>query len=155
MMPPMLDPIVPPGASAIAADANNDGELAENASQRFPWLSITTAGYISDPPTRVMSTSRSTVMLTVEMWTTRRQARVALSVRYLHASFPAAHRLPLDQTADSSLSSPVASCGLPAPGCSPPGGDVVLATPRTTWVKFTALTPGTPVNAITPTDELL
>src|SRR6516164_6197740 len=124
MMPPMLDPIVPPGASAIAADANNDGELAENDSQRFPSMSTTTAGYISDPPTRVMSTSRTTAMLTVETWTTRRQARVALSVWYLHASFPEAHRLPLDQTADSSLSSSVLSFGLLVPGCSPPGGAV-------------------------------
>src|SRR5262249_33031911 len=155
MIPPMLVPIVPPGASAIAADANNDGELAENASHRLPWVSTTTAGYISDPPTRVMSTSRRTVMLTVETWTTRRQARVAVSVRNLQASLPAAHRLPLDQTADWSLSSPVASLGLLEPGCSPPGGDVVPATPRWTSVKFTGLTPGTPVKAITPTEELL
>src|SRR5262249_16805835 len=131
MIPPMLDPIAPPGASAIAADANNDRELAENASQRSPWLSTTTAGYISDPPTRLMSTARGPGMLPVVTWTTRRHVRVALSALSLQASFPVAHRGPVDQTADSSLSSPVASCGLLVPGCNPPGGDVVPATPRT------------------------
>src|SRR5450755_4608718 len=111
----MLEPIVPPGASATSDDANCDFDEDEKPTQKFLRASRITAGYITSPPTIVMSTSRTRNILPVVISSTRRHARFVLSVLNLHTSLPAAHRTPPDQAADSSRSSPVSSVGLALP----------------------------------------
>src|SRR5450755_996458 len=154
----MLEPIVPPGASASSEDANCDSDEDEKPTQKSLRASSITAGYITSPPTIVMSTSRTSDIFEVVMLITRRHARFFLSVRNLHTSLPAVHRSPSNQVVDSSRSSPVSSVGLAVPpvgGCEAAGGADVFATDTSDSVKLTGEIPGTPVNESTPTFEVL